>query len=371
MTLPRPYFVSNEVFAEEREKIFHRRWLCVGRAESIPRACDYFLCSLGSESVIVLRDADGSIKAFHNVCRHRGTRLCDSSNGRFAKTIQCPYHAWTYALDGALVGAPGMEELAGFDRSQYPLHGVHVALWEGFVFLALGKPYAPFHESHAPLIDKFTRYALPQLITERRIEYDVRANWKLIFENYSECYHCPTIHPALVELSPADSGENDLTSGPFLGGFMTIRQPGGSMSKSGRACAPLVGDLAGEDLKRVYYYSIFPNLLLSLHHDYVMYHTIWPEGPNRTRIECSWLFHPSAASEQGFNPDDGIDFWDMTNRQDWRICEQSQLGVASTAYTPGPYSPRDSISAAFDREYLRVMGRSEAVGRRHEPGVRS
>lgn len=354
-TLPRRYFVSPDVFADEQCRIFQRHWLCAGRANAIPRPGDYVLRTIGADSVIVLRDADGTVRAFHNTCRHRGARLCEADSGKFAKTIQCPYHAWTYGLDGALIGAPGMDELEGFERAQFPLHDVQVAEWEGFLFIALHKPAAPFAESHAPLIDRLTRFGLPQLVPHRHIQYDVRANWKLLFENYSECYHCPTVHPALVELSPADSGENDFTSGPFLGGFMTIKRPGGSMTHSGQACATPVGDLPEEDRSRVYYYSIFPNMLLSLHHDYVMYHLLWPEAPDRTRIDCAWLFHPDAANRPGYDPDDGVDFWDMTNRQDWHICEQSQLGVASSAYTPGPYSPRDSISAAFDREYLRVM----------------
>jgi Rieske 2Fe-2S family protein len=196
---------------------------------------------------------------------------------------------------------------------------------------------------------------MPTLHAIRRVDYDVAANWKLMFENYSECYHCPTVHPQLVKLSPADSGENDLTSGPFLGGFMTIPDAEG-MSTSGKSCArPVADDLPPEDLRRVYYYSIFPNMLLSLHADYVMVHLMQPIAPDRTKIECLWLFHPDAASQPGFDPDAGVSFWDITNRQDWRMCELSQLGVSSRSYIPGPFSPRESISAAFDREYLSGM----------------
>src|SRR5262249_33286404 len=154
---------------------------------------------------------------------------------------------------------------------------------------------------------RFSRYRMPTLEAIRRIDYDVAANWKLVFENYSECYHCPTVHPQLVKISPADSGENDLTSGPFLGGFMTIPEAEG-MSNNGRACAIPVGDLPSEDLRRVYYYTIFPNILLSLHADYVMVHFIHPISPGRTTIECSWLFHPEAAKHPGFDPDAGVDF---------------------------------------------------------------
>jgi Rieske 2Fe-2S family protein len=252
-----------------------------------------------------------------------------------------------------------MEGAAGFDKRDYPLHAARLARWEGFVFVSFGEPPAPFEELYSPLCGKFARFNLPLLHSVRTIEYDVRANWKLIFENYSECYHCPTIHPALVKLTPAESGANDLTDGFFLGGYMTILREGGSMTNSGRACARPVGDLPAEDRERVYYYSIFPNMLLSLHHDYVMVHTLWPQSPERTRIECTWLFHPEAEAGPGYNPDDGIAFWDMTNRQDWHICELSQQGVASRAYMPGPYSPRDSLSAAFDRAYLAAMAEAD------------
>jgi Rieske 2Fe-2S family protein len=162
------------------------------------------------------------------------------------------------------------------------------------------------------------------------------------------------VHPALVKISPADSGANDLSSGPFLGGYMEVK--GGSMTLSGRTCSIPVGELPAEDLHRVYYYTIFPNMLLSLHPDYVMVHAVWPQSPERTLIECHWLFHPDASAHPGFDPDDGVAFWDRTNREDWHICEQSQLGVSSRAYTPGPYSPRESISAAFDREVLSALG---------------
>jgi Rieske 2Fe-2S family protein len=354
-TLPGRYYTSPEVFREEADRILFRNWVCARRAEQIPEPGDFFLCEIGTESFIVLRDREGGIRAFYNVCRHRGTRLCEQSSGRFANAITCPYHAWTYHLDGVLRGAPSMEGVEDFSPEEYTLHGVGAAEWEGFLFLNMNQSPEPFERVFAPMIGRLSRFNLPHLRTQRRIDYDVRANWKLVIQNYSECYHCPAVHPALVKLSPADSGANDLTEGPFLGGYMEITRPGGSMTLSGRSCAVPVGSLPREDLQRVYYYAIFPNLLLSLHTDYVMVHTLWPQGPDRTLIECQWLFHPEAASQPGFDPEDGIGFWDKTNREDWHICEQSQLGIASRAYTTGPYSPRESISAAFDRHYLRSM----------------
>ena len=352
--LPADYYTSPEIFRRESERIFARRWLAVGRESEIAATGDFVLREVAGESLIVLRDRGGGVRAFFNVCRHRGTRLCASPSGKLASTIQCPYHAWTYALDGSLLGAPSMESLAGFDKTAHGLVPASANSWEGFIFLSLAEQPQTFEQALAPVIGRFARYNLEELVVARRIDYDVRANWKLIFQNYSECYHCPTVHPQLVKLSPADSGENDLTSGPFLGGFMVVN-PGSAMTRSGRPCARPVGDLPPEDLARVYYYSLFPNMLLSLHADYVMVHTLWPISPERTRIECQWLFHPDAAAEPGFHPDDGVSFWDETNRQDWHMCEQSQLGVASRAYLPGPYSPRESISAAFDREYLAAL----------------
>jgi glycine betaine catabolism A len=361
-TLPREYFTSPAIFAEEHEKIFTQRWLCVGREDRIPKPGDYFLQQVGVESIIVLRDRAGSLRAFYNVCRHRGTRLCEAATGRLSETIQCPYHAWTYALDGRLIGAPSSDTIEGFSKADYPLHRVAIESWEGFLFINLAQNPEPFAEAYAPLIGRFSRYNLSQLKVARQIVYDVRANWKLIHQNYSECYHCAPIHPALVKLSPPTSGENDLFEGPFLGGFMLINRSSGSLTMSGLACGVPVGDLPPEDLERVYYYSIFPNMLLSLHPDYVMAHTLWPEDPGRTRIVCEWLFHPDTLSAGDWNPDDGVEFWDMTNRQDWHICEQSHLGVMSRAYRPGPYSARESLSLAVDREVLRSLGHDRDRG---------
>jgi Rieske 2Fe-2S family protein len=352
-TLPQRYFVSPDVFAEEQEAIFSRQWVLVGHQSQVERAGDFFVQEVAAESLIIARDRGGALRGFYNVCRHRGTRLCEEESGHSA-TIQCPYHAWTYALDGKLIGAPHMDVVKDFAKEDYSLQGVHLGLWEGFIFVHLENDPKPLQEVFAPLMGKFSHWNLPRLRSARRIEYDVRANWKLIFENYSECYHCPGVHPMLSKVSPYDSAANDLTAGPFLGGFMAINK-GKSLTMSGNACALPVGDISAEDHARVFYYSIFPNMLLSLHPDYVMVHQLWPQSAERTRILCDWFFHAAAADAPApaYNPDDAIDFWDMTNKQDWHVCELSQQGIASRAYQPGPYSPRESIPAAWDREYLR------------------
>jgi len=358
-TLPQRYFTSPEIFAAEMERIFAPRWICAGHQNQIPHPGDFFVQKIIGESLIILRDRRGAIRGFYNVCRHRGTRICERSHGQFHESIQCPYHAWTYGLDGRLIGAPHMSQSAGFDKTQHSLHPLNLALWEGFIFVNLAPAPEPFALAFAPLINKFSHWNLPKLKSAKRIGYHVAANWKLIFENYSECYHCPLVHPTLAKLTPYDQAENDLCEGPFLGGFMPIRKNGGSLTMSGNSCAlPVRENGADDDL--VYYYSIFPNMLLSMHPDYVMAHLIWPQAPDRAIIFCDWYFHPEAFGRDDFNPNDAVEFWDMTNKQDWHVCELSQQGISSRRYQPGPYSPRESIPAAFDREYLRVFEEESA-----------
>ena len=356
-TLPRDYFTSPSILAEELDRIFTRQWLCIDREERVASPGDFFLCDVAGESIIILRDQQGTVRAFYNVCRHRGSRLCEAHSGSFSETIQCPYHAWTYSLDGRLIGAPATNDLEGFRKQDWPLKPVSVALWEGFIFLNLAAAPVAFEESHAPLLTRFTRFGMAGLRLGRSHEYDIKANWKLIVQNYSECYHCALVHPTLTRRTPPTLGENDLVDGPFLGGYMVLSEDARSMTMSGRACGLPVSDALPEaDHDRVYYYSIMPNMLLSLHPDYVMFHALWPVAADRTRVTCSWLFNPATLADPGFSIDDGVQFWDMTNREDWHVCELSQQGVSSRAYTPGPYSRRESMSAAFDRDYIRAMG---------------
>ena len=350
-SLPQKYFVSPEIFEQEQAQFFSKEWLLVGHQSQIAHAGDYLVQRVSGESLIVTRDKGGRIHGFFNVCRHRGSRLIEDDGGN-RPAIQCPYHTWTYGLDGRLIGAPHMDEVPGFDKADYPLPPVNLELWEGFIFVNLEKNPEPLKKWFAPLSGKFSHWNMSILQPAKRIEYDVRANWKLMFENDSECYHCPGVHPQLQKVSPYDSAENDLREGPFLGGFMKIT-PGKSLTMTGNACAAFVGEI--ENLQRVFYYSIFPNMLLSLHPEYVMVHQLWPMSPERTLIVCDWFFHPDAFNRPDFKPDDAIEFWDMTNKQDWHVCELSQQGIASRAYTPGPYSSRESIPAAWDRYYLRAM----------------
>jgi Rieske 2Fe-2S family protein len=355
-TLPAGAYVSPEVFARERERIFARGWIGVGRAEWIGNAGDFFVTEPAGESLIVTRDRAGAIHAFYNVCRHRGTRLCERTSGHFQGSIQCPYHAWTYGLDGSLNVARNMAEVPGFDRSDYPLREAAVNLWDGFVFVNLASAPEPFERTLAPLLGRFARWDLEHLQTGRTIEYDIACNWKLVFQNYSECYHCPLVHPQLDKLSPSDSGRNDLAEGAVLGGYSELRSHAASLTITGHTTRPPLGTVSGDDLDRIYYYTIFPSMLLSLHADYVMVHYVKPVAFDRTHIVCTWLFEPTTMEVPHFDPSDAVDFWDLTNRQDWHVSELTQLGLRSRAYSPGPYSNAEGLLGAFDRHYLRVMG---------------
>ncbi len=355
-TLPASSYVSPENFVNERERIFARCWIGAGRLDWIANPGDFFTIEVAGESLIVTRDRSSSVHAFYNVCRHRGTRLCEQRSGRFQGSIQCPYHAWTYGLDGALNAARNMAEVTGFDRRDYSLHEAAVADWEGFIFVNLARDPEPFERALSPLIGRFTQWDLGRLRTGRTIEYDIACNWKLVFQNYSECYHCPLVHPQLDKLSPSDSGRNDLTDGPVLGGYSELRSHAASLTITGHTTRPPLGRVDGEDLDRIYYYTIFPSMLLSLHADYVMVHYVKPLAIDRTHVACTWLFDPATMEVPHFDPSDAVDFWDVTNRQDWHVSELTQLGLKSRAYAPGPYSNAEGLLGAFDRHYQHVIG---------------
>ena len=349
------WYRSPDVFEQEREHIFSREWICVGRLEQLSNTGDFFVAELARESLIIVRDQHGQVRAFYNVCRHRGTQMCEAQSGHFNGSIQCPYHAWTYGLDGRLKVARNMADVEGFSTGDYPLHEARVATWEGFVFVCLSPWGCDFERTFAPILTRFRRWHIGELRTARTIHYDLQCNWKLIFQNYSECYHCPLVHPQLDKLSPSDSGRNDLLEGPFLGGYSQLRERGASLTTTGATTRPPVGEVDGDDNNRVYYYTIFPSMLLSLHPDYVMVHYTKPIAPNRTTVECAWLFDPQTMSRADFDPSDAVEFWDVTNRQDWHVNELTQKGIQSRAYTPGMYANAEGLLAAFDRHYLSIM----------------
>lgn len=368
-TLPGAFYRSEEIFEEECERIFWREWFCAGREEALPSPGDYLSIEVAGQSVLIVRERAGGLRGFYNVCRHRGSQLSIDDggadvrpepcrSGRFKGSIVCPYHAWTYGLDGSLRATPFLNESDGLRKAELSLHPVGVATWSGFVFVNL----SPAEESRS-LVDQLDgadgrtqRYPLAELRTARRIVYDVRANWKCIVENYNECYHCGPVHPELCEVVPAfkaDGGANlDWEKGiPHRQGATTFTFSGTTNR------APFPG-LSDEERTRHKGDLVYPNLMVGLSADHVAAFTLWPKAPDGTVIACDFLFHPDEMAKPTFDPSDAVDFWDLVNRQDWRICESVQRGMAARVFESGYYAPMEDLSVDIRRYIRERLGRS-------------
>jgi len=359
-TLPAKYYTDPGLHQREVDLFFRHMWVCVGRFQELPERGSFIARHLAGDSLFIVRtSAPGEpdvVKAFHNLCRHRGTQLCGDDRGQFRGSIQCEYHAWTYDLDGQLIGAPHMDDSAHFRKEDFPLIGVRAGLWDGFVYVCLADSGPTLEEQLADLPLKFRPWRMGDLRRGDGVTYDIAANWKLILQNFSECLHCPNLHPALNKLSHYMSGENEPLRPTYMGGRMDLNSGVQTMSMDGTCPRAMLPGLSAEDQRRVYYYALFPNLLISAHPDYVMAHTLFPLGPSRTRLVCEWHFHPDELSRPGFTSTDVREFWDMTNRQDWHVCELAQRGISSPAYRPGPYSNREDLLYAFDRFIVATVG---------------
>jgi len=347
MSLPAEAYTDDSVLEWEMKHFFDESWVCVGRSEDLRDPGDRCAVALGHESVLLTRDEEGNLRAFYNVCRHRGHLLAEvgeSSGGRF---IRCPYHAWAYGLDGSLQGAPGFGRVPGFDRADYSLVPVRVAEWEGWLFANASGDAPPFEEHVGNLGEMIGNHCSGELVTVARHSYEVAANWKILVENYHECYHCSSIHPELCKVSPPKSGEDHEARGIWFGGSMELEDHAETMSLTGESFAPRLPHLADGQEREVYYYQLFPNLLISPHPDYVMTHRLRPLAPGRTAVECEWLFSQEAVETEGFDPSYAVEFWDLTNGQDWKACEGVQRGASSRGYRQGPLSPDESTSGKF------------------------
>jgi Rieske 2Fe-2S family protein len=348
-TLPARYYTDPEHFGRELEAVHFDMWLCAGRLEEVEAPGRYFVRRVGNASVVVVGTEGGGVRAFHNVCRHRGTLLCKEEQGQLPGRIQCAYHAWTYGLDGRLLNAPHKEQVQGLRPQDFPLADVATAVWDGHVFINLSAAPIPFAEHLAGLDRKFAPWRMAELRRAERRVYELAANWKLIFQNYSECLHCPIVHPQLQKHSHYLSGDNEPAQPTYLGGRMDLREGVQTLTLDGTTSrAPLPGLPAAEQ-RHVYYYALLPNLLLNLHPDYMLTFTLWPLAVDRTRIVCEWHFHPEQMAQPGFDPGDAVEFWELTNKQDWELSELAQQGISSRGYRPGPYSNREELLHALDR----------------------
>jgi Rieske 2Fe-2S family protein len=366
-TLPSEAYTSESVFRWELDHFFDRTWVCVGRAEDLRSAGDQRAVAVGLESALLTRDEEGGLHAFYDVCRHRGHELLEAGCGTNQKLIRCPYHAWAYGLDGALAGAPGFGKLAGFDRDGYSLVPLSIVEWHGWLFANASGDAPPFEEHIGNLGKLIKNHRPEELVAGARHDYEVAANWKVITENYHECYHCSVIHPEFSRVSPPTSSLNLEPEGLWVGGPMDLAEGTQTMSLSGESQAPTLPHLVEGQERKVYYFGLFPNLLLSVHPDYIMTHRLRPLAPDRTAIECEWLFSREAVEAEGFDPSYASDFWDMTNRQDWRACEGVQRGVSSRGYRQGPLSPREDAVYQF----ITMVARGYLEGKAALPATRT
>jgi len=358
-TLPAGYYTSPAYFAREQERLFRQLWLFVGRDDDAPSAGRYVTHRIAGAEVLIVRDEAGTLRAFHNVCRHRGTLLCPDAAGQVLGFVQCPYHSWTYRLDGVLYKAPHMERVSGFRVDDWPLLPIALDTWDGNVFIHLGDPSGPrpsLREYLDGVDTRFQNWRMGELRTVATRTYQLRANWKLIIANYHECLHCANAHPQLVKLSHPLSGDNEPPHPTWLGAAMDLMPGCATLSTSSEPLrAPLPG-LDDEQRRRVYYYALLPMLLINPHPDYVVTFMLNAIGPDRTDITCHWLMHPDEIARPGFDPGDAVEFWDVTNRQDWALSDRAQAGISSMGYRPGPYSNREELLSAFDRWVIDRVG---------------
>jgi glycine betaine catabolism A len=346
--LPALAYTSPEVLAWELRNVFAGTWACLGRSdELLPEATTQRAVPVGDVAGLLTREG-GRVRLFANTCRHRGHELLPEEASSGHRAIVCPYHAWSYDLAGRVVGAPGFRGVDGFDPGSHGLVELPVSEWCGWVFghgsLPAGHPDVPSFERHLGALEGIVApYRPSELSLGDRHDYEIGANWKVVAENYHECYHCPVIHPELCRVSPPTSGDNYDLAGAWVGGSMQLGEGVTTMSLDGESGGrPIAGAPPGT----VEYVHLLPNLLVSAHPDYVMTHRLVPRAPDRTLIECAWYF----PADDGNPPDPAyaVEFWDLTNRQDWAACESVQRGLSSPHFRPGPFAPGEDAVARFD-----------------------
>ena len=347
-TLHRDLYLDPAWFRKERENIFFHDWVCVGREEDLASAGDYRAINLAGESILLVRGDDNMLRAFFNVCRHRGCQLIDSldpeqASGHFRGNIRCPYHSWTYLLDGSLHHTPHFD----IDKKNYALNPIALDTWGGFIFINVSSSATTLQDQLGVIPERVTRYPLADLQCGKRIQYDVAANWKVILENYNECYHCAGVHPELCKIVP----EFRKNGGAGLDWDAGIPQKDGTntFTFSGTTNRPPFPGLNEAEQTRHFGELAYPNLMISLAMDHAAVFLLWPISEERTEVDCRLLFHPDAVNAADFDPSDAADFWDVVNLQDWHICERVQRGMGSRPFRRGYYAPMEDLSLDIRR----------------------
>ena len=360
--LPREMYVDEAAWRVEREAVLYGEWFCVGRLDGLglEEASRVVVVDVAGESVLVTSDERGGLHASYNVCRHRGSQILpatqpgEAPTGCPASALRCPYHSWTYGLDGRLLKAPHADLDPVDGTSAFSLNPVGVETWGGFVFLHLSPAQArPLEESVAHAAGTLANYGLADLVVGASFRYDVAANYKVILENYNECYHCGPVHPELCRLVPSFAGggdDLDWEAGiPHREGAWTFTTTGTTTR------APLPG-LDAEERKRHKGDLVYPNLMVSASADHVAAFVLLPDAPDHTTVECALLFAADAVAATDFDPSDAGDLWDLVNRQDWAVCEGVQRGMTSRSYRHGWFAPMEDDSLDIRRWLLPRLG---------------
>lgn len=372
-TLGGEFYTSAAVFAAEQAEIFENSWICAVRAADLAQPGQFKKVQIGRESVLVVRARDGLLRAFLNVCRHRGAQLCTESEGRVRRTLRCPYHAWTYALDGKLVAAPNIVALtdntgAAIDRYRYGLVPVALTEWLGYVWVCLADVPPSFEETvvgevtlrlgDAAAID---RYGVEGLELGHRIVYDVAANWKLIVENFMECYHCSSIHPELVDVLPEFA--RGMAAQSFVGHGAEFGSDITGFTVDGSPGFGTLPGLSDEQDRRYFAITVRPSVFVNLVPDHIILHRMYPLAADRTVVECDWLYAPDVVAA-GHDVTRSVELFHRVNQQDFEACERTQPAMSSRAYRHGGVLvPAEHHLAEFHQWVVSRLGMSDGCAR--------
>ena len=338
-TLPGSAYSDPELFAREQELIFERMWFCAVGSADIGKAGSFRTVQIGRESILLTRSRKGEARGYFNICRHRGAKLCSEESGEGARSFQCPYHAWTYDLEGKLIAAPNLTKMPDIDRFDYGLRKVHVREWLGYVWVSLAEEPLSFEETvigdvrtRLGDIESLEHYGVENLALGKRITYDVKANWKLIIENFMECYHCATIHPELTEVLPEFA--DGLAAQFFVGHGAEFGEHIEGFTVDGSQGHERLPGVAADQDRRYYAVTVRPQVFLNMVPDHVIVHRMYPLAPDHTVVQCDWLFLPEVV-EGGADLSKSVELFHRVNQQDFEACERCQAATNSRVYADG------------------------------------
>ena len=339
-SLPSHYYFDTAHYEEELKRIWYRHWLCIGRSDAIANSGDYRIVTVGDQSVIVTRDEQQVLQAFHNTCRHRGSIICEQATGSFRNgRIVCPYHAWTYSLSGDLAATPRRLESPDFDFADFSLYRVAIGEWGGFVFVNLDADAPPFSPSMlGQTADRLGAWPLQDLAIAHTLVTDLECNWKVFWENFSECYHCPGVHPELCTLVPMynDAIATNNLLDPTLIEKPPLTEGAVTWSMDGQTQAPWIEGLSEKQQQAGHTFGTFkPSGYIVTHVDYARIVTMLPLTPERTQLEISWLVPQSTLQNPDFDVQKIVEFGALVVEQDGKACELNQRGLRSNRHASG------------------------------------